>query len=125
MRMALADRYFTEGNYSKALEHYLVIAENNPTPSEESEATARIGWMAFLNNQAQAGADLVQRAIDFDAGNMEAKLFLGFIKLDGLNDPAGAVPLLEEVSALPDLPVDLKAQVDEALARARSAAEQP
>ncbi len=120
MRLALADRYFEAQDYGRALEHYLFIAENNPTPAEESRSLARVGWMAYITNQPEAAEQYVQTALNIDPTNEEAKLFIGFILLYGLNDAEAAVPWLEEIAALPDLPESILTQVEDALADARS-----
>jgi tetratricopeptide (TPR) repeat protein len=123
MRMALADRYFDGQQFGAALDHYLFITENNPTPAEESRALSRIGWMAYITGAPEAADQYVRAGIDLDATNVEAKLFLGFVTLYGLGNPVEAIPLLEEVAALPELPLNILTQVEDALAEAQSQAE--
>ena len=53
MRMALANRYFDEVNYSEALPHYMYIAENSADSELKSFALAQIGWMVFESNNAE------------------------------------------------------------------------
>lgn len=125
MRMALADRYFEAQEYGKALEHYLYIAENEPTPPEESRSLARIGWMAYITNQAEAAKQYEQTALTIDPTNDEAKLFLGFVLLYGLEDATGALPWLEEVAALPDLSAGIRSELDQAIADAHSLEDAP
>lgn len=120
MRLALADRYFDQQDYSPALEHYLYIAENNPTPAEEGRALSRIGWMAYITGQPEAAEQYVQTSLTVDPTNDEAKLFLGFILLYGLEDADAALPWLEEVVQLPGLPENLVTQVEDALDEARN-----
>jgi len=120
MRLALADRYFEQQDYSPALEHYLYIAENNPTPAEEGRALSRIGWMAYVTGQPEAAEQYVQTSLTVDPTNDEAKLFLGFILLYGLDDAEGALPWLEEVAQIPNLPEAIQTQVQDAIAEARN-----
>ena len=120
MRMALADRYFEEENYGKALDHYLTIAENNPTPAEEGRALTRIGWMAYTTGQPEAAEQYLQTSLTVDPTNDETKLFLGFVLLYGLEDPEGALPWLEEVAEIPELPPMILSQVETALNEARN-----
>jgi tetratricopeptide (TPR) repeat protein len=120
MRLALADRYFEEQNYSKALDHYLVIAENDPTPAEEGRALSRIGWMAYTTGQPETAEQYLQTALTIDPTNGETKLFLGFVYLYGLEDPTAAIPWLEEVAGFGDLPQAIRAEVELALEEARS-----
>ncbi len=125
MRLALADRYFEQGDYSRALEHYLVVASSEATPEEESRALGRIGWMAYITGQVEEAERYLTASLDAEPDNVEGKLFLGLVRLYGLDDPAGAIPLLEDVVALPDLPPELRAEVERALEEARSAAGEP
>ena len=120
MRMALADRYFEEEDYGKALDHYLTIAGNSPTPAEEGRSLTRIGWMAYTTGQPEAAEQYLQSSLTVDPTNDETKLFLGFVLLYGLNDAEGALPWLEEVAEVPELPPTLLTQVETAIAEARA-----
>ena len=120
MRLALADRYFEEENYTKALDHYLIIAENNPTPAEEGRALSRIGWMAYTTGQPEAAEQYLQTSLTIDPTNDETKLFLGFVLLYGLEDAEAAIPWLEEVAQVPDLPPAILEQVEAAIEEART-----
>jgi tetratricopeptide (TPR) repeat protein len=119
MRMALADRYFEQEDYGKALDHYLTIAENNPTPAEEGRALTRVGWMAYTTGQPEAAQQYLQTSLTVDPTNEETKLFLGFVLLYGLDDPDGALPWLEEVAEISELPPSILTQVETAIAEAR------
>jgi len=120
MRLALADRYFEEQDYGKALDHYLTVAENNPTPVEEGVALSRIGWMAYQTGQPEAAEQYLQTSLTVDPTNQETKLFLGFVLLYGLDDAEAAIPWLEEIAAIPDLPPDILHTVEAALDEARN-----
>ena len=50
MRMALANRYFDDLDYSQALPHYMYIAENSADNELKSFALAQIGWMVYESN---------------------------------------------------------------------------
>jgi tetratricopeptide (TPR) repeat protein len=120
MRLALADRYFEQQDFSKALDHYLIIAENNPTPVEEGRALSRIGWMAYTTGQPETAEQYLQTSLTVDPTNGETKLFLGFVYLYGLDDAEAAIPWLEEVAGFSDLPEAIRAQVETALEEART-----
>lgn len=120
MRMALADRYFAAEDYGSALDHYLYIAENNPTPPEESKALARIGWMAYGTGLPEAAVEYVESSLAVDPTNDEATLFLGFILLYGVGDAQAAIPHLEEALQIPGLSADIVSQIQEALEDARA-----
>ena len=47
MRIALANRYFDEINYSNALPHYMYVAENSNDNELKSFALSQIAWMVF------------------------------------------------------------------------------
>lgn len=120
MRLALADRYFEQENYNQALDHYLFVAENEPTPAEEGRALARIGWMAYLTGQPETAEQYLQTSLTVDPTNGETKLFLGFVLLYGVDDSAAALPWLEEVAGFPDLPAAIRDQVEAAIEEARA-----
>ena len=119
MRMALADRYFAAQEYGASLDHYLFIAENNPTPPEESKALARVGWTAYVTGLPEAAEQYVLSSLEVDPTNSEATLFLGFITLYGLEDAEAAIPQLEAALSIPGLPPDILSQVEQALVEAR------
>lgn len=119
-RLLLADRYLELGENQLALEHYLLVEAADPGAAEESRAAARIGYLAYMTGQLEAARDYIDRAVSLDPLNGEAKLFLGMVLLYGFDDAAAALPLLEDVAALPDLPDSVRAEVATALEDARS-----
>lgn len=122
MRMALADRYFEAEEYGAALEHYLYIADNNPTPEEESKALARVGWMAYRTGLSDEAKNYVDLSLAADPTNAEATLYLGFITLYGLGDAEAAIPQLEAALELSNLSENVISQIDDALVDARTGA---
>lgn len=51
MRLALAERYFGDADYSSAFPYYLDIARSdNATDAQAATALTRLGWMAFDGN---------------------------------------------------------------------------
>lgn len=120
MRMSLADRYFEQQDYGSALDHYLTIAENNPTPAEEGRSLSRIGWMAYQTGQPEAAEQYLQTSLTVDPTNDETKLFLGFVLLYGLGDAGAAIPWLEEVAEVQNLPQEILQEVEAALADANN-----
>jgi tetratricopeptide (TPR) repeat protein len=116
MRMALADRYFAAEEYGDALDHYLIIAENDPTPDEESKALARIAYRTGL---ADAAAEYARSSLGVDPNNAEARLYIGFITLYGLGDAEAAIPQLEAALDIPNLSANVISQIEDALKDAR------
>ena len=120
-RLILADRYLELGENQLALEHYLLITAADPGPAEDSRASGRVGYLAYITGQNEAARDFLESAVALDPENIEAKLFLGVVLLYGFDDATAALPLLEEVAALPDLPDAVRTEVTTALQDARSA----
>jgi len=125
MRLVLAGLYFDQGEYLGAMEHYLAVLDNSPLPADESVALARIGWMAYLTDQVDTAIAYLEQAITVDPAYGESKLFLGVVLLYGKEDPAAALPLLEEVLTYPDLPDDLRPELERMVTEARAAAGGP
>lgn len=114
MRLALARRYFEAGDFSSALPHYLTILE---TQQDNPEANANVGWMTYLSDPSQApvAATLLERSLAVAPDYQQAIFFLANVRLYGLDDPAGARPLLEKLSEDGELPDDIADVVDELL----------
>lgn len=120
MRMALADRYFDAEDYGAALDHYLIVAQNEPTAAEESKALARVGWIAYRTGLPEAARDYVIASLDADPDNAEARLYIGFISFYGLGDAKAAIPQLETALTIPNLSANVIAQIEDALDEARN-----
>jgi tetratricopeptide (TPR) repeat protein len=120
MRLALADLYFERGDYGDAIDHYLQVTNGELSIEDESRTIGRIGWMAYSTGQIESAVQFINNSLEINPDYHEGKLFLGMVSLYGLEDPAAAIPLLEEVNALPGLGDQLKAEVEAALADARA-----
>jgi len=121
MRLALAGLYFGRGEYLGAMEHYLAVLDNAPTPAEESVALARVGWMAYITDQVDTAIAYLEQAMVVDPAYGESRLFLGVVLLYGKEDPAAALPYLEEVLTYPDLPDEVRPEIEQMVAAARAA----
>lgn len=119
MRLALANRYTDEGRYGEALVHYRRVLELDPG---NAQATARTGWILLQSGQPQQAAQLVAAARRADPSLLEALWFDANIRLYGMNDPAGALAVLAEMRARPNLPASVAQQVSDLEAQARSTA---
>lgn len=117
MRLALAGRYFTAGDFSGAFTHYRQVLERNPTPGEEAEALSHLGWMAWAGSgEAQLAVETLDRALEAAPGAPQALYFKAIVLWCGLQQPLQAVPLLEEV--VEALPSETAVSSDLAAARA-------
>jgi len=118
MRLALADRYFREGDFGSALTHYMYVLEtlNVRDPS----ALANVGWMSYLSGVPDVGASFVEQSIEAQPDAGIAFWYLANIRFAGLSDPAGAIDPLEKLLAYENLPDDLKAEAESLLAEAKA-----
>ncbi|MBT8212642.1 MAG: hypothetical protein KJN71_05820 [Acidimicrobiia bacterium] len=119
MRLALADRYFNDAQFSDALGHYLTVLDQEPS---NPRALANIGWMTYLSDQPEIAERYVEQSLASDAGYSQAYFFLGAIRLYGLGDASGAVPPLERLLEFDDLPQEIRDQAAELLDEARAGA---
>ena len=117
MRLALADRYFDEGAFSDGLPHYLAALEGELDSVRRSRALARIGWMTFVSGRSDVAAEFLEDAIATDASYEEAHFFLGLLLLRE-GDPQSALVELEPLLDSPDLPKDLRVQLEAAITAA-------
>lgn len=114
MRLALARRYFTDGEFSAALPHYMAVLEQEQNP----EALASVGWMAFLSSEPETAEGYLVRALEVAPDFTQAKWYLANVAVYGLDDPERAVPLLQEVLASDGVPEDIRSQAEQLLASA-------
>lgn len=105
MRLALAERYFEEGDYRSAFPHYLAVAESTEASVEEAVAAlTRLGWMVWDGNREAATAvELFDQALAIDPAASTAMYLKGQVVWCGLGDSDGAARLFSEVLALDGL----------------------
>lgn len=117
MRLALAERYFEDGDYKSAFPHYLAVAESETASADEIvTALVRLGWMVWDGNaEAEAAIQLFDQALEVDSGSSTAKYLKGEVLWCGMGDTVQAASLFEEVLADPNLSEDARAQVQAAL----------
>lgn len=114
MRLALARRYFEAGEFSRALDHYIIVLDEETHP----EALAYVGWMSHLSGESELGARYLERSLDTAPDYPLALWFLAQVRVHGLGDPQSAAPVLERLLQSPDLPADLRAAAEELLTSA-------
>ena len=103
MRLALARRYFEEGDFDKALEHYFEVLNREESP----EALANIGWMTFLSNRPDIAVTYVETALDREPDYIAAEWYLGNIYI-ALGRNGEAAVLLTKIVASDQVPQDVK-----------------
>ncbi len=117
MRLLLGRRYVEEGDPSAAIAHFTHVLDLGPN----AEAFAYLGWIAFLGGEPATADGFLARALEVDEALPEALWFLALVRADGLADPAGAVPLLEQLLDDPQLVGEARTLVVERLDAARDA----
>lgn len=124
MRLALAERYYSEGDYQAAFPHYLAVAQSDQaSDTEAAAALTRLGWMAFEGNGEVDTADrLLDQALALEPGSPIALYLKGRVRWCGAGDSQEAVGLFEQVLASPDLPADTRAEVESDLELASTGA---
>jgi cytochrome c-type biogenesis protein CcmH len=110
MRLALAERYYEEGDFSSAFPHYLAVAESqDATDPQAVTALIRLGWMAWEGNgEAETAIDLLDEALTIDTGSDTARYLKAQILWCGTGDEETAAELLEEVLSQPELEDDVR-----------------
>jgi tetratricopeptide (TPR) repeat protein len=113
MRLALANRYFEEGNYQNAFGHFQTVLENAPTAGEAANSFARLGWMVFDGNgEADLGLELIDRGLGLVPNDAFALYLKGRILWCGKDDPDAAAQLFQSVLSSPDLGPDVLATIE-------------
>jgi cytochrome c-type biogenesis protein CcmH/NrfF len=103
MRLALARRYFEQGAFDRALDHYFEVLDREEHP----EALANVGWMTYLSDRPDVAVGYVERALLHRPDYLAAKWFLSNIYVT-LGRSGEAVPFLVEVAGADDAPSDIK-----------------
>lgn len=99
MRLALAGRYFSEGEYGSALDHYLTVAESpNASQSEVVIALIQMGRLVWDGNaETDVALSLFDQALALDPGSSVALYHKAVVVWCGLEDSAQAGELFAGV----------------------------
>ncbi len=106
MRLALADRYFAEGDFSNALTHYMYVLDTMGV--DDPGALANVGWMTYQSGVADTAASFVERSLEIQPDGGVAFWYLANIRFYGLDDPAGAIEPLQDLLRYDNLPEELR-----------------
>ena len=117
MRMALARRYFDAGDFSKALEHYLIVLE----VEEHPEALANVGWMTHVSGRSDLAVTFVSRSLEIAPDFPQARWFMAVIRYEGLDDACGSIGHFDRVLADDGLPDDIRPVAEQLLQEAKEA----
>lgn len=117
MRLALARRYVEGGDLPSAMLHFAEVLKREP---KNPQALAYIGWAYLLSDQPDKAEGYITEARRLDPTLLDALWFEANLRLHNLDDPRGALELLAEMAARPDLPPEVATQVQELSAAARA-----
>ncbi|MDT0275571.1 tetratricopeptide repeat protein [Blastococcus goldschmidtiae] len=118
MRLALARRYVEAGDLSSALPHFVEVLRREP---DNALAQAYLGYAYLLAEQPEKAQGYITEARRLDPALLDAQWFEANLWLYGFDDPAGALDVLAEMAARPDIPPDVRSQVEELTAEAQAA----
>ena len=97
MRVALANRYFDEVDYSNALPHYMYVAENSDESEIKSFALAQIAWMVFESGNTEVATNYLNESLNINKNSLIAKSYLGIIYLQDASTKNEGLELLENI----------------------------
>ena len=79
MRIALANRYFEEFNYSSALPHFMYVAQNSEDLELKSLALSQIGWMVHDSGDTATSLNYIEEALTISPDSLLANTYFGII----------------------------------------------
>lgn len=125
MRLALAERYFQEGEFRTAFPHFLAVADSTyASDSQVVTALVRLAWMAWEGNgEVDAAMGLLDEALAIDDGSAPALYLKGQVLWCGSNAFEESAGLFQQILADPELPDESRQTVQNDLdaVNARSA----
>jgi tetratricopeptide (TPR) repeat protein len=113
MRLALADRYFADGEFSSALNHYMYVLDTLEV--QDASALANVGWMTHLSGASDIAVSFVERSLEVQPDGGVAFWYLANIRFRGLGDAAGAIEPLQKLLEYDNLPADLRSEAEDLL----------
>lgn len=119
MRLALANRYFEDGNYMAAFPHYEAVIGGDPTPLQAGAALTRLAWMVYDGNgETDIALGLFDRALEAVPEDPFTLYLKGRVHWCGEGDTTTAITLFERVLGADGLDADVRSQVASDLAAA-------
>ena len=103
MRLALARRYFEEGTFDRALDHYFEILDREQHP----EALANVGWMTYLSQRPDVAVGYLEAALVRQPDYLPAQWFISNVYVT-LGREAEAVPFLVGIIGTADVPAEIR-----------------
>jgi cytochrome c-type biogenesis protein CcmH len=99
MRLALAERYYEEGDFNAAFPHYFAVVESpNATDPQAASALIRLGWMAWQGTgEAETAIKLLDQALAIDRESGTARYLKAQVLWCGTDEPDQAAELLTDL----------------------------
>jgi cytochrome c-type biogenesis protein CcmH/NrfF len=121
MRLALADRYFEEGDYQSAFPHYEAVLTAEPSPQLAVRALSHLGWIVFDGNgEVELADSLFDRALEAVPDDPFTLYLKGRVSWCGADDPAQAADLFSRVLGQSGLDPEVRQRVTNDLTAVQS-----
>ena len=120
LRLTLAERYLAGGDLAPARRQARLARDQAGTDVELQRSLRDLGWIIALQGDAERGAELLHQAVALDPDERNATWYLANVLLVGLDDPAGAEALFQQLLDSEDLSAEQRRAVTERLAVAES-----
>jgi tetratricopeptide (TPR) repeat protein len=117
MRMSLANRYLSEGNFSNALTHFVYIATNDTTNEFKPTALSQIGWMSYESGKTMLALEYIKESIRLSPNNILGNTYLGIILLEQDFDKEEGLKILKKVLTSSQINSNEKEIVSQYIAR--------
>lgn len=118
MRLALAQRYFVDGDFPNSLRHYLYVLDTQRI--KDPTALANVGWMTYLSGVPDVAESFIEESLSIEPDGGIAFWYLASVRFYGLNDPSGAVEPLQSLLAYEEVPDEIRGAAEELLAEAEA-----
>ena len=125
MRLALAERYIRDNQLDKAMGHINIALSQQPSTEDRARALRDRGWTTHLEGHSADGAKDLEQALQLVPDEPNTEFWLAEVRLDGLHDPKGAIPLLERLVQTQQNDPEALKNVQAVLDRAKAAATAP
>lgn len=103
MRIALANRYFDDVNYSKALPHFMYVAEKSSDVEIKSYALAQIGWMVYESGNREVAINYFNESLSINPNSLISKSYLGVLFLQESDTQTEGLKILSDLLQLDSL----------------------
>ena len=103
MRIALANRYFDEINYSQALPHFMYVAEKSNDIELRSYALAQIGWMVYESGNRDVALNYFDESLSINPNSLITKSYLGVLYLQQPDTQAEGLEIISGLLTLDSL----------------------